>query len=199
LTARTHPDVPPPAGVEFCDPDWHQSPNVAGHYRRFATKKFPVFDRLTVHTGGIQFAQADGEVFVMRDVRVVGSAISLTDVQAHKFAQALIDAGDYIGELTRLATPSPCGGPIRAHSPPAGETIRLIHARDATQAEVLIGALCDMREKMTDRMTWLEKHGSGLDAAALRRDINEAQAHITRLQGRFLGETAAPQRAQQAR
>ena len=70
--------------------------------------------------------------------------------------------------------------------------------RDAAQAELLIRALCDLRDKMISQMTWLEKHIS--HATALRRDINEAQAHITRLQRRYLGgETAAPQRALQAR
>ncbi|MFZ1161678.1 hypothetical protein [Mycobacterium sp.] len=63
--------------------------------------------------------------------------------------------------------------------------------RDAAQAEVLIQALCDLR----DKMAWLEKHDSQLDAAALRRDNNEAQAHIAQLQRRYLGgETLAPAR-----
>jgi hypothetical protein len=49
---------------------------------------------------------------------------------------------------------------------------------------------------MISQVTRLEKHGSRLDAAALRRDVNEAQAHITRLHRRYLGgETATPQRA----
>jgi hypothetical protein len=59
--------------------------------------------------------------------------------------------------------------------------------RDAVQAEVFVRALCDLRDKMISQMTWLEKHDAPLDAAALRRDINEAQAHITRLQRRYLG------------
>ena len=60
-------------------------------------------------------------------------------------------------------------------------------ARDAAQAVVLIRALSDVRDKMISRMTRLEKHGAQLDAAALRRDIDEAQTHITRLQRRYLG------------
>ncbi|MGA9490611.1 MAG: hypothetical protein WBV80_10240 [Mycobacterium sp.] len=59
--------------------------------------------------------------------------------------------------------------------------------RDAAQAEVLIHALCDLRDKMIGQMTRLEKHGARLDAAVLRRDISEAQAHITGLQRRYLG------------
>jgi hypothetical protein len=69
--------------------------------------------------------------------------------------------------------------------------------RDAAQAEVLIRALCDLRAKMINQVTWLEKHGSPLDAAGLPRDINEAQAHITRLQRRYLG--GAPQASQPVR
>jgi hypothetical protein len=49
--------------------------------------------------------------------------------------------------------------------------------RDAAQAEALIQALCDLRDKMIGQVNWLERHGSQLEATALRRDINEAQAH----------------------
>jgi hypothetical protein len=71
-----------------------------------------------------------------------------------------------------------------------------VEERDAAQAEILIGALCELRGRMISQVTRLEKHGSRLDAAALRRDVNEAQAHITRLHRRYLGgETATPQRA----
>ena len=38
--------VPLPAGAEAYETEWHESPNGATHYRRFATKKFPVFDWL---------------------------------------------------------------------------------------------------------------------------------------------------------
>ena len=67
--------------------------------------------------------------------------------------------------------------------------------RDAAQAVVLIRALSDVRDKMISRMTWLERHGAQLEAAALRRDINEAEAHIASLQRRYVGgEIAASQR-----
>jgi hypothetical protein len=59
--------------------------------------------------------------------------------------------------------------------------------RDAAQAAQLIRALCEVRDKMISQMTWLEKHDRQLDAAALRRDVNEAQAHITRLHRCYLG------------
>jgi hypothetical protein len=59
--------------------------------------------------------------------------------------------------------------------------------QDAAQAAQLIRALCEVRDKMINRMTWLEKQDAQFDAAALRRDINEAQAHITRLQRLYLG------------
>jgi hypothetical protein len=60
--------------------------------------------------------------------------------------------------------------------------------RDAVQAEVLVRALGDLRDKMISQANRLERHGSPLAATALRRDINEAQGHITRLQRRYLGE-----------
>jgi hypothetical protein len=59
--------------------------------------------------------------------------------------------------------------------------------RDAAQAEALVRALCDLRGEMIGQVNWLEKCNFQLDAAALRRDINEAQAHITRLQRRYSG------------
>ena len=72
--------------------------------------------------------------------------------------------------------------------------------RDAAQAAQLIRALCEVRDKMISQMTWLEKHDRQLDAAALRRDVNEAQAHITRLHRRYLGGDAqASQPVRQAR
>ena len=65
--------------------------------------------------------------------------------------------------------------------------------RDAAQAEVLIRALCNLRDKMTTQADRLEKLDSQRDAAALRRDIDEAQAHIVGLRRRYLGvETHAP-------
>gem|GEM_PF-2374451 len=59
--------------------------------------------------------------------------------------------------------------------------------RDAVQAEVLVLASGDLRAKMISQVNWLERHGSSLHATALRRDINEAQGHITRLRRRYLG------------
>jgi hypothetical protein len=59
--------------------------------------------------------------------------------------------------------------------------------RDALQAEALIRALCDLRDKMIGQVNWLERHGSPLDTTALRRDINEAQTHIIGLQRRYSG------------
>ena len=72
--------------------------------------------------------------------------------------------------------------------------------RDAAQAAVLIRALSELRDKMIDRMTWLEKHDRQSDAAALRRDVDQAQAHITHLHSHYLGrDIQAPQSARQAR
>jgi hypothetical protein len=72
--------------------------------------------------------------------------------------------------------------------------------RDAAQAAVLVRALCDLRDKMIGQVVWLEKHGSPLEATALRRDINEAQAHIIGLQRRYLGRAVqASQPVRQAR
>ena len=72
--------------------------------------------------------------------------------------------------------------------------------RDAAQAAALIQALSDVRDELISRMTWLERRGARLDAAALRRDVNEAQAHITRLQRRYLGDDVqASQPPRQAR
>jgi hypothetical protein len=72
--------------------------------------------------------------------------------------------------------------------------------RDAAQAEALVRALCDLRDQMIGQMNWLERHGSALDATALRRDINEAQAHIIGLQRRYSDRGArALQPVRQAR
>lgn len=70
--------------------------------------------------------------------------------------------------------------------------------RDAAQADQLIRALCEVRHEMIRQLGWLED--SKLEAAALRRDINEAESYISRLQRRYLGaDASAPQRAQQVR
>jgi hypothetical protein len=70
--------------------------------------------------------------------------------------------------------------------------------RDAAQADQLIRALCEVRDKTIRQLRWLGERDSSLEAAALRRDINESQAHITRLQRRYL-DASAPQRVEQAR
>ena len=76
----------------------------------------------------------------------------------------------------------------------------MLGERDAAQAQALIQALCVARDKMMDRMSRLEKYGAHRDAAALRRDISEAEAHITNMRRRYLGEDLAPsQRVRQAR
>jgi hypothetical protein len=72
--------------------------------------------------------------------------------------------------------------------------------RDAAQAAVLIRALSDVGDEMISRMTRLERHGAQSEAAALRRDVNDAQAHITRLHRRCLGgDVQASQPVRQAR
>jgi hypothetical protein len=72
--------------------------------------------------------------------------------------------------------------------------------RDAAQAAQLIRALCELRDKMISQVTWLEKHDRQLDAAASRRDVNEAQAHITRPRRRYLsGDDQTSQPVRQAR
>jgi hypothetical protein len=71
--------------------------------------------------------------------------------------------------------------------------------RDAAQAQSLIRALCVARDKMISQMSRLEKYGAHRDAAALQRDISEAEAHIANMRRRYLGgDLAASQRAQQA-
>lgn len=63
----------------------------------------------------------------------------------------------------------------------------MIDDRDSAQAEALIRALSSVRAEMASRVTRLDKHNARRDAAALRRDINEAEAHISRLRSRYLG------------
>ena len=72
--------------------------------------------------------------------------------------------------------------------------------RDAAQADQLIRALCEVRDKTIRQLRWLGEQDSQWEGAALRRDINEAQAHVTRLQRRYLSaDASAPERAQQVR
>jgi hypothetical protein len=94
ITTAPHPDAPLPAEVEVYD-EWRTSP-IGVHYRKFATKPFPVFDWLTVETGGIQFV--DGAEFIVRNVRVVG-AEWLLGSQARMLAQTLTGAADYVADL----------------------------------------------------------------------------------------------------
>jgi hypothetical protein len=76
----------------------------------------------------------------------------------------------------------------------------MMGGRDAVQAAELIRALCDVRDKMISQVDWLEKQDARLDARALRRDINEAQTHITHLHHRYLaGDVHASQPVRQAR
>jgi hypothetical protein len=66
---------------------------------------------------------------------------------------------------------------------------------DAAQAVELVRALCEVVDKMTRQLTCLEDRGARPEAAALRRDIDEAQGHINRLQRRYLrGDGHAPGR-----
>ena len=65
---------------------------------------------------------------------------------------------------------------------------------DDAQAVLLIRTLCDLLHSMTQRLAWLEsREATGswartlrLEAATLRRDINEARCHIDRLERRYL-------------
>jgi len=149
------------------------------------------------------------------------SQLGVVQLQRPAHGVALLVPNIALGTTTRAALPNPrpnqsrcgrtsngfdrgallCGGgPIqcawrtnRSDNPAVGE-------RDAAQAAQLIRALSEVRDKMISQMTWLEKHDRQLDAAALRRDVNEAQAHITRLHRRYLGgDVQASQPVRQAR
>jgi hypothetical protein len=72
----------------------------------------------------------------------------------------------------------------------------IVDPHDAAQAVELVRALCDQLHEMTRQLAWFERQGSTemkgrasalrCEAAALRRDINEAQILIDRLERRFL-------------
>jgi len=78
---------------------------------------------------------------------------------------------------------------------------------DRAQAAELVRALRDQLREMTARLGWVESrdvHGTNghplrLEAAALRRDIAEAQMHVDRLQRRYLSHAADNQAAFSAR
>jgi hypothetical protein len=74
-------------------------------------------------------------------------------------------------------------------------------ACDAEQAWQLVRALRGQVHEMTSRLDWLERQSLTnfsarraatlrLEIAALRRDINEAQMFISRLQRRYLADNA---------
>jgi len=73
-------------------------------------------------------------------------------------------------------------------------TISVMGDCDAAQAAELVRALCDQLREMTHHLAWVDGrdvpgangHAMRLAAAALRRDIAEAQMHIDRLQRRYL-------------
>jgi hypothetical protein len=81
--------------------------------------------------------------------------------------------------------PDECAAPI----PVSGDNYPM-GEREAAQADQLIRALCEVRDKTNRQLGLLGERASQLEAAALRRDINEAQAHITRLRCRYLGADA---------
>jgi hypothetical protein len=66
--------------------------------------------------------------------------------------------------------------------------------RDAARAVELVRALCEVLDKMTGQLTWVEQRGARLEAAALRQDIHEADAHIERLERRYLELTGTERR-----
>jgi hypothetical protein len=96
-----------------------------------------------------------------------------------------MDVKERITERRRQPPPSTLDGYL--HELP-GE-------RDAAQAVELVRALCDKLGEMTYHLAWVESRDvtttsqagtKRLEAAALRRDIAEAQRHIDRLQRRYL-------------
>jgi len=68
------------------------------------------------------------------------------------------------------------------------------------QAVEFMRALRAQLGEMTARLAWIERQGAAgrssreirVEAATLRRDISEAQAHIDRLQRRYLSGDACP-------
>lgn len=80
---------------------------------------------------------------------------------------------------------------------------------DAAQAVELIRALRDQLHQMTHQLACLDRQGASgansrapairSEAAALRRDIDEAQVLIDRLQRRYLKDAHAPRRTVDSR
>ena len=80
---------------------------------------------------------------------------------------------------------------------------------DAAQAVELIRALREQLHQMTHQLAWLDRQdliGNGTrasamrcEAAALRRDINEAKVYIDRLQRRYLKDAPTPRRTPDAK
>ena len=100
---QPHPDYPRPAGTEAYEPEWRHSPGGETHYRRFVSKKFPVFDGLTVVTGGLQMLQddqPDGGECIVREIRISSSwSGGMLESQARRLAEVVIDAADYVADL----------------------------------------------------------------------------------------------------
>jgi hypothetical protein len=75
--------------------------------------------------------------------------------------------------------------------------IRQVDARDVAQAVELVRELRAQLLEMTGQLAWIERQhvtsrngrawAMRVEAAALRRDINEAQMLVDRLQRRYLG------------
>jgi hypothetical protein len=92
--------TPLPADAASAD-RWHRKSE--GYTREFQSKAFRVFRGLTVRTGGVQVLM-DGEPrpFTVRAITlsISGELVGapLWEYQAREFAQALIDAADYISE-----------------------------------------------------------------------------------------------------
>jgi hypothetical protein len=83
--------------------------------------------------------------------------------------------------------------------------IRQVDARDVAQAVELVRALRAQLLEMTGQLAWIERQdvtssngrawAMRVEAAALRRDINEAQMLVDRIQRRYLGD-GGPAQAQ---
>jgi hypothetical protein len=89
------------------------------------------------------------------------------------------------------------------------ELTSTVEERDAAQATELVRALCDQLHEMTHQLVWCEhqdvtgRNGRASairrEAAALRRDLKEAQALIDRLKRRYLNSDGHAQPRRPAR